>query len=85
MVGDCHPIGNAASVRHLRPDRLQRHDGDGGSNGLIVAVFMHMRWERLALIHAILLPPLAVLVLVGLMAAEGDYTYFTRGEFFGGR
>jgi len=51
--------------------------------GLIVAVFMHMRWERLALIFAILLPPGAILVLVGLMAAEGDYTFFTRGLFFG--
>ena len=27
--------------------------------GLIVAVFMHMAWERLALVCAILLPPLA--------------------------
>lgn len=51
--------------------------------GLIVAVFMHMRWERLALVYAILLPPLCVLVLVGLMAAEGDYTFLTRGMFFG--
>lgn len=50
--------------------------------GLIVAVFMHMRWERLALIYAILLPPLCVLVLVGLMAAEGEYTFVTRGIFF---
>ena len=51
--------------------------------GLIVAVFMHMRWERLALIFAILLPPGAILVLVGLMAAEGGYTFLTRGLFFG--
>jgi len=51
--------------------------------GLIVAVFMHMRWERLALICAILIPPGAVLVLVALMAAEGGYTFFTRGVFFG--
>jgi cytochrome c oxidase subunit 4 len=50
--------------------------------GLIVAVFMHMRWERLALVYAILLPPLCVLVLVGLMAAEGDYTFITRTLFF---
>ena len=28
--------------------------------GLIVAVFMHMAWERLALIYAILLPPALV-------------------------
>lgn len=50
--------------------------------GLIVAVFMHMLWERLALIYAILLPPLAVLVLVALMATEGDYTFLTRELFF---
>jgi cytochrome c oxidase subunit 4 len=46
--------------------------------GLIVAVFMHLAWERLALICAILLPPLGLLVLVGLMAAEADHTYLTR-------
>jgi cytochrome c oxidase subunit IV len=50
--------------------------------GLIVAVFMHMAWERLALICAILLPPLALLVLVGLMAAEADHTFLTRLLFF---
>ena len=50
--------------------------------GLIVAVFMHMAWERLALVCAILLPPLALLVLVGLMASEADYTFLTRLLFF---
>jgi cytochrome c oxidase subunit IV len=50
--------------------------------GLIVAVFMHMRWERLALIYAILLPPGALLVLVWLMHSEGGYTFVTRGAFF---
>ena len=30
--------------------------------GLIVAVFMHMLWERLALMYAILVPPVLVLV-----------------------
>ncbi|MES2363765.1 MAG: cytochrome C oxidase subunit IV family protein [Pseudomonadota bacterium] len=50
--------------------------------GLIVAVFMHMAWERLALVCAILLPPLAVLVLVGLMAAEAGHTFITRLFFF---
>src|SRR5688572_22979782 len=35
--------------------------------GLIVAVFMHMAWERLALVYAILLPPLLVLVFVAMM------------------
>jgi cytochrome c oxidase subunit IV len=51
--------------------------------GLIVAVFMHMFWERLALTYAILVPPLLVLVFVAIMTFEGDYTFFTRGIFFG--
>ena len=46
--------------------------------GLIVAVFMHMAWERLALKFAILVPPLCLLILIGLMAVEGDYTFLTR-------
>ena len=50
--------------------------------GLIVAVFMHMAWERLALIYAILVPPILVLVFVGIMALESEYTLFTR--FFTG-
>lgn len=50
---------------------------------LIVAVFMHMAWERLTLICAILLPPIAVLVFVGIMIFEANYTLFTRLAFFG--
>jgi cytochrome c oxidase subunit IV len=52
--------------------------------GLIVAIFMHMAWERLALIYAILLPPLLVLVFVALMVFESEYTLFSRNIFFGG-
>ncbi|MDI7861729.1 cytochrome C oxidase subunit IV family protein [Rhizobiaceae bacterium n13] len=51
--------------------------------GLIVAVFMHMAWERLALVYAILLPPVMVLVFVALMIPESNYTLFTRMAFFG--
>ena len=51
--------------------------------GLIVAVFMHMLWERLALMYAILVPPLLLLVLLGIGALEADYTFLTRGTFFG--
>jgi cytochrome c oxidase subunit IV len=46
--------------------------------GFIVAIFMHMRWERVALISAIIGPPAVLLVLIGLMAVEGDYTILTR-------
>jgi cytochrome c oxidase subunit IV len=50
--------------------------------GLIVAVFMHMAWERLALVYAILLPPVAVLVFVAIMVFESEYTHFIRALFF---
>ena len=50
--------------------------------GLIVAVFMHMAWERLSLVYAILVPPLCLLVLVWLMAEEAGHTLLTRLLFF---
>ena len=46
--------------------------------GLIVAVFMHMAWERLALAYAILLPPVLVLIFVAIMVFESDYTHLLR-------
>ena len=46
--------------------------------GLIVAVFMHMAWERLTLVYAILVPLGAVLVFVAIMLLEADYTFLTR-------
>ncbi len=51
--------------------------------GFIVAIFMHMSWERLALKCVVLLPPLTLLILIGLMALEGDFTYLVRALFFG--
>jgi len=51
--------------------------------GFIIAIFMHMAWERLALIYAIIGPPVVLLLLIGLMAVEGDYTETTRVSFFG--
>jgi len=51
--------------------------------GLIVAIFMHMAWERLAMMYAIVVPPVLVLVFVALMVFEADYTLLTRLTFFG--
>jgi cytochrome c oxidase subunit 4 len=51
--------------------------------GFIIAIFMHMAWERLALIFAILLPPLCLLVFIGMMSIEADYTYLLRMDVFG--
>jgi len=50
--------------------------------GFIVAIFMHMAWERLALVFAILVPPVLVMVFVALMTFEADYTLFSRAKFF---
>lgn len=52
--------------------------------GLIIAIFMHLAWERMALIYAILVPPLALITLVWLMLIESDYTFWTRILFFDG-
>ena len=51
-------------------------------SGFIIAIFMHMAWERLALMTAILGPPLLLLVFIGMMAIEGDYTFLTRLDAF---
>ncbi len=50
--------------------------------GLIVSVFMHMKWERLAIRGAILLPPLALLVFVALMVIESNYVSGSRASAF---
>ena len=51
--------------------------------GFIVSVFMHMKWERPTLITAILVPPLALLVLMYLLAFEADYAWASRVVYFG--
>ena len=51
--------------------------------GFIVAIFMHLAWERVALKIVILGPPIALMVLILLMTYEADYTFMTRIEFSG--
>jgi caa(3)-type oxidase subunit IV len=52
--------------------------------GLIVTIFMHMAWERLSLVYAILVPPLVLLVLVRIMLIESEYVFWTRAILMGG-
>ncbi|WP_242128899.1 cytochrome C oxidase subunit IV family protein [Sphingobium sp. Sx8-8] len=52
--------------------------------GLILSIFMHLAWERLSLIYAILTPPLVLLVLVRIMTIEAHYAFWTRAIFMGG-
>ena len=51
--------------------------------GFIVAIFMHVVWERMALVLTILGPPVVLLLLIAFMAVEGTYTSGTRYEFMG--
>ena len=50
--------------------------------GFIVAIFMHVAWERLALKYVLFLPLSAIAILIALMAIEGDYTFLTRDIYF---
>ena len=49
--------------------------------GFIIAVFMHLYYERLAMACAILIPTGFLLVLIGLMTFEAGNTNMTRGVY----
>jgi cytochrome c oxidase subunit IV len=51
--------------------------------GLIVSLLMHLVWERLALVFAIILPPTLLVALIGIGALDGWSTLSTRSMFFG--
>ena len=50
--------------------------------GLIMAFFMHLFWERYALVNVLLWPMTAIACFIVLMAAEAQYTVFTRAFYF---
>ena len=51
--------------------------------GFIIAIFMHVMWERMALITMILAPPTLLLFLIGFMISEGFYVFGTRVDYMG--
>jgi len=51
--------------------------------GFIVAIFMHAMWERMALVFTILGPPVVLVLLIGFLLVEGNYTFDTRVGFRG--
>lgn len=51
--------------------------------GFIVAIFMHVVWERMALVLTILGPPVVLLLLIGFMTVEGNYTTNARYQYMG--
>ena len=50
--------------------------------GLIMAFFMHLFWERYAIVNVLLWPMTAIACFIALMATEGKYTVFTRLFYF---
>ena len=50
--------------------------------GFIISVFMHLNWERYAVKLMLFLPPIAILLLITMMALEGDFTYLSRLAWF---
>ncbi|NQY64444.1 MAG: cytochrome C oxidase subunit IV family protein [Alteromonadaceae bacterium] len=46
--------------------------------GLILAIFMHVKWERMALKLVLFIPPLAIVVLIILMIIEANYINWSR-------
>ncbi|HBX38531.1 MAG TPA: cytochrome C oxidase subunit IV [Pseudohongiella sp.] len=51
--------------------------------GFILAIFMHVKWERMALVMTILGPPIVLLLLIFFMAVEGHYTESARVQYLG--
>ena len=48
----------------------------------ICAVFMHTVWERMALVLGLFIPTFAIVVFIGIMGFESDYTQLSRKVFF---
>jgi len=46
--------------------------------GLIIMVFMHLAWERMAVKLLLFVPPIAILIFIALMSQEADYVFINR-------
>ncbi len=47
-----------------------------------MAFFMHLFWERYALVNVLLWPMTAIACFIFLMVAEFEYTLFSRAFYF---
>ena len=50
--------------------------------GLIMAIFMHLYWERWAIVNVLLWPMTAIMVFVGIMALQSPNILFSRVPYF---
>lgn len=46
--------------------------------GLILAIFMHVAWERMALKLLLFIPPIAIIIFITLMGIEANYVFLSR-------
>ena len=46
--------------------------------GLILTVFMHLKWERFAVKLLLFIPPIAILIFITLMNIEAGYVFINR-------
>ena len=50
--------------------------------GLIMSIFMHLYWERWAIVNVLLWPMTLIGVFIAIMVSESHYTFFTRLFYF---
>ena len=50
--------------------------------GLIMAIFMHLYWERWAIVNVLVWPMTLIGVFIAIMVSESYYTLFTRLFYF---
>ena len=50
--------------------------------GLIMSIFMHLFWERYAIVNVLLWPMTLMMLFVWIMVAESKYTLLTRIFYF---
>ena len=50
--------------------------------GFIMAIFMHLYWERWAIVNVLLWPMTLIGVFIAIMVSESYYTFFTRLFYF---
>lgn len=50
--------------------------------GVILSIFMHVKWESLNLKLLLLIPTFAIVVFIILMAIEGDYVLLNRLMYY---
>ena len=50
--------------------------------GFIIAIFMHLDWERWSIVNVLLWPMSLIGVFIAIMVSESHYTLFTRLFYF---